>query len=87
MKLPKEAKTDRHKSAIYQEAHGYQAWRVKNDYGRREKVENTFFRFKTNFGSKFLSREDNNMKNEMTIRCDLLNRMFKVGKPISVRAS
>jgi hypothetical protein len=86
-KPPKEPKTDRHQSALYQETHGYQAWRVKNDYGRREKVENTFFRFKTNFGSKFSSREDNNMQNEMTIKCDLLNRMFKIGKPISVRAS
>ena len=29
---------------------GYHAWRVKNNYGRREKVENTFFRFKTSSG-------------------------------------
>jgi len=60
-----------------------QAWRVKNNYGRREKVENTFFRFKNTFGSKFLSRNDKNMKNELSIKCQLLNKMFEIGKPIS----
>ncbi|WP_342226333.1 hypothetical protein [Rickettsia endosymbiont of Urophora cardui] len=62
----------------------YQAWRVKNNYGRRERVENTFFRFKTSFGSKFLSRHDQNMTKEMSIKCHLLNKMFEIGKPISV---
>lgn len=48
-------------------------------------VENTFFRFKTAFGSNFLSREDDNMKNEMIIKCQLLNKMFEIGKPIPMR--
>jgi hypothetical protein len=48
-------------------------------------VENTFFRFKNAFGSKFLSRDEDNMENEMTIKCQLLNKMFEIGKPISVR--
>jgi len=67
----------------YQQTKGYQAWRVKNNYGRREKVENIFFRFKNTFGSKFLSRNDKNMKNELSIKCQLLNKMFEIGKPIS----
>ena len=78
-----ELKSERDKSAEYQQTKGYQAWRVKNKYGKREKVENTFFRFKTIFGSKFLSRNDKNMKNELTIKCQLLNKMFEIGKPIS----
>ncbi|WP_342225206.1 hypothetical protein [Rickettsia endosymbiont of Urophora cardui] len=43
-----------------------------------------FFRFKTSFGSKFLSRHDQNMTKEMSIKCHLLNKMFEIGKPISV---
>ena len=83
--VAKKAKTERQQSAAYQQTKGYHAWRNKNKYGRRELVENTFFRFKNSFGNKFLSRDDDNMKNEMTIKCQLLNKMFKIGKPISVR--
>jgi transposase len=81
----RKAKTERQQSAEYQQKKGYHAWRSKNKYGRRELVENTFFRFKNSFGSKFLSRGDDNMKNEMTIKCQLLNKMFEIGKPIFVR--
>jgi transposase len=85
--VARKAKTERQRSALYQETKGYHAWRNKNKYGRRELVENTFFRFKNSFGSKFLSRDDNNMKNEMSIKCQLLNKMFEIGKPISVRVA
>ena len=85
--VAKKAKTERQQSAAYQKTKGYDAWRNKNKYGRRELVENTFFRFKNSFGSKFLSRDDDNMKNEMTIKCQLLNKMFEIGKPISVRVA
>lgn len=83
--VAKKAKTERQQNATYQQIKGYHAWRNKNKYGRRESVENTFFRFKGSFGSKFESRDDDNMKNEMTIKCQLLNKMFEIGKPISVR--
>jgi len=85
--VKKKARTERQQSAEYQQAKGYHAWRNKNKYGRRELVENTFFRFKNSFGSKFLSRDDDNMKNEMTIKCQLLNKMFEIGKPISTRVA
>lgn len=83
----KKPKTERHREVAYQQEKGYQPWRVKNNYGRRERVENTFFRFKTFFGSQFLSRDEDNMKNELTIKCHLLNKMFEIGRPISVRSS
>ena len=82
-----DSKSDRDIEVEYFNENGYEAWRVKNKYGRREKVENTFYRFKTSFGSKFLSKGETNMKNEMTIKCQLLNRMFEIGKPISVRVA
>ena len=82
----KKTKTERQQSAAYQQqTKGYYAWRNKNKYGRRELVVNTFFRFKSSFGSKFLSRDEDNMKNEMIIKCQLLNKIFEIGKPISVR--
>jgi len=81
----KKAKTERQHSAAYQQNKGYHPWRNKNKYGRRESAENTFFRFKNSFGSKFLSRSEDNMKNEMTIKCQLLNKMFEIGKPKSMR--
>ena len=83
--MAKEAKTERQHGAAYQQNKGHHAWRNKNKYGRRESVENTFFRFKNSFGSKFLSRNEQNMKNEMTIKCQLLNKMLKIGKAKSMR--
>jgi len=85
--LAAKPETERQKAALYQQKRGYHTWRVKNDYGRRERVENTFFRFKNNFGSKFLSRDDKNMENEMTIKCHLLNKMLEIGRVISMPAS
>ena len=81
----RKAETERQQNAEYQRKKGYHAWRNKNKYGRRELVENSFCRFKNSFGSKFLSRNEDNMKNEMKIKCQLLNKMFEIGKPISVR--
>ena len=78
--------TERDKAIEYQQQKGYHAWRIKSNYGRRERAENTFFRFKSSFGSKFLSRDDQNMTNEMSIKCHLLNKMFAIGKPISIPA-
>jgi hypothetical protein len=80
-------KTTREEAVDYQQTKGYQAWRVKNNYGRRKRVENTFFRYKKSFGSEFLSRDDENMKQETTIKCKLLNRMLEIGRPNSVRAA
>ncbi len=85
--VAKKAKTERQQNAAYQQENGYHAWRNKNKYGRRELVENTFFRLKSSFGSKFLSRDEDNMKNEMIIKCQLLNKMFEIGKPISIRVA
>ena len=43
--VAKKAKTERQHGAAYQQNKGYHAWRNKRKYGRRESVENTFFRF------------------------------------------
>ena len=85
--VARKTKTKRQQSVAYQQTKGYHAWRSKNKYGRRELVENTIFIFKNSFVSKFLSRGEDNMKNEMIIKCQLLNKMFEIGKPISLRVA
>eukprot|EP00924_Labyrinthula_sp_SR-Ha-C_P011830 snap_masked-scaffold_88-processed-gene-0.10-mRNA-1 protein AED:1.00 eAED:1.00 QI:0/0/0/0/1/1/2/0/162 len=79
------AKTEHQHSATYQQNKEYHAWRNKNKYDRRESVENTFFRFKNSFGRKFLSSNEDNMKNEMTIKCQLLKKMFEICRPKTMR--
>jgi len=59
----------------------------KNNYGRRELVENTFFRFKNSFGSNFLSRADKTMNTELKIKCHLLNKMLKIGRVKTMRVA
>ena len=36
---------------------------------------------------KIVPEADDNMKNELTIKCHLLNKMFEIGRPISARIS
>lgn len=79
--------TERQQHVQYQQEKGFHAWRNKHNYGRREKVENTFFRLKTIFGSKLLARNDSSIINEIAIKCQLLNNMFEIGKPNSIKTA
>ncbi|AIL13929.1 hypothetical protein IM40_11410 (plasmid) [Candidatus Paracaedimonas acanthamoebae] len=54
--------------------------------GRRNKVENTFYRLKTIFGRKLHSRNWNNQQAETHLICCLLNKMTQAGMPQSVKA-
>ena len=66
---------------------GYWAWYHKNEYGRRNKVENTFYRLKTIFGRKLHLRNWNNQQAEAHLICRLLNKMTQAGMPKSVKAA
>jgi hypothetical protein len=79
--------TERQTQVLYQQTKGYHAWRVKNNYGRRGLVENTFFRFKNSFGSNFLSRANKTMNTELKIKCHLLNKMLKIGRVKTMRVA
>jgi len=65
----------------------YWAWYHKNQYGRRNRVENTFYRLKTIFGRKLLSRKWANQQAETHLICCLLNKMTQAGMPKSVKAA
>jgi hypothetical protein len=59
----------------------YHAWRVENNFGRRDKVENTFYRIKTIFGRKLKSRNWDNQIQESKLICNMLNKMTNLGMP------
>ena len=60
--LRKEASIQRNQTVSYINEKGIHAWKEKHNFGRRNRVENTFFRIKTIFGRSFLSRTWNNQE-------------------------
>jgi len=64
---------------------GYWAWHTKHNFGRRARVENTFYRLKTIFGRKLLSRLIENQQTEGHMLCHLLNKMTDLGMPQTVK--
>lgn len=79
--------TLRDQTISYIKNKGYWAWYHKNDYGRRNKVENTFYRLKTIFGRKLHSRNWKNQQAEAHLICCLLNKMTQAGMPKSVKVA
>lgn len=80
-----EVPTLRDKTVQYIKDKGYWAWYHKNDFGRRNKVENTFYRLKTIFGRKLSSRNPENQEAESYLICHLLNQMTDLGMPKTIK--
>ena len=81
----KNASEERNKTITYINKKGIHAWKAKNNYGRRNRVENTFYRLKTIFGRQFLSRTWERQEVELPLMCDILNKMTLLGMPTSVK--
>ena len=79
--IKENAKTLRDQYCNYVQNKGIHAWYVKNNYRRREKVENTFYRYKTIIGRKLMSRKWENQQAEMHLSCLILNQVTKLGMP------
>ena len=62
---------------------GRREWIKSKSYNQRNRVENTFFRFKHIFGQSFTARTLQGQRVEMQLRCKLLNSMTKLGMPQS----
>jgi IS5 family transposase len=62
---------------------GKDAWKDSVGYHKRSIVENTMFRTKTIFGERMSSRKIETQKTEGRLRMRVLNRMTKLGMPIS----
>ena len=64
-----------------------EVWKNLSGYHTRSVVENTFYRFKTIFGQHLRSRNFENQKAEVRIKCRMLNIMWSLGVPESYRVS
>ena len=66
---------------------GRQKWQKHSAYGRRAKVENTMFRYKTIIGNKLKSRSFSNQKTESKVAIKILNTMIQLGMPCSKKCA
>jgi transposase len=62
---------------------GRRRWKKESGYHRQARVENTFFRFKTIIGDRLRARHPESQEAEALIACNILNRMFELGRPKS----
>lgn len=62
---------------------GLKKWKVKNNYHRRSLSETAFSRLKKIFGANASSRTFDNQVVELELRCHMLNKMSRLGMPIS----
>jgi transposase len=74
---------DRHLEAIAR--HGRMSWQRSSGYNRRSLVETAVCRYKTIIGRRLHARTLPNQRTEAKIGCNVLNRMARLGLPVSVR--
>jgi hypothetical protein len=76
---------DRHVHFIAEK--GRIAWQKTTGYGRRSLVETAIGRYKHIIGSTLRARSNDGQAGEVAITVQVLNRMIRIAKPISVRRS
>lgn len=62
---------------------GRRRWKEESGYHRQAWVENPFFRYKTIIGDGLRARHPESQEAEALIACNILNRMFELGRPKS----
>jgi hypothetical protein len=67
------------------QSQGRYSWRLASGWTRQSLAENAVFRFKAIFGPHLRARRLENQKAEALIKCDILNRMTRLGMPMSER--
>lgn len=77
--------TIRDQNLLFIQRHGRMIWQKHFAYNKRSKVENTFFRYKVNLGEKLYSKIFESQEVESKIGCKIINKMTKMGMPISYR--
>ena len=76
---------DRHVRSIAEK--GRMAWQKATGYGRRSLVETAIGRYKHIIGPRLRARSSDGQQGEVAIAVQVLNRMIRTAKPISVRSS
>ena len=77
------SRRDEHLETI--EQHGRIGWQRRSGYGRRSLVETAMYRYKTLIGRRLHARTLSNRQTEAKIGCSVINRMTRLGMPVSVR--
>jgi hypothetical protein len=62
---------------------GRRQWKKESGYHRQARVENTFFKYKSIIGDRLRARYPESQKAEALIACNILSRMFELGRPKS----
>ena len=81
----KQGPRDRHIRLIAER--GRMAWQKATNYGRRSLGETAIGRYKHLIGPKLLARNLPGQQGEVALSVQVLNRMIRVAKPISVRVA
>jgi IS5 family transposase len=63
---------------------GRRRWKKDAGYHQQGRVENAFFRYKSIIGDRLRARTEGARAVEATIACNILNRLFELGRPTSV---
>jgi hypothetical protein len=63
---------------------GLRLWKKLKGYGLRSLVETFFSRFKRSFGDRAYSRSEQGICLEIRLKCEILNRLARLGLPQSV---
>ncbi len=66
---------------------GIYAWANKNSYWDRNRVETTMSRFKTTFSGVLTSRKVASQKNEVILKCGILNKFANITMPLQDNAA
>jgi hypothetical protein len=74
---------DRHIQLIRER--GRMGWQKATGYGRRNLVETVIGRYKSSIGAKLRARTPVNHRGEAAVGIEVLNRMIRTAKPVSIR--
>jgi len=75
--------SQRNRNIRFRDRYGKRSWIKKSKYNQRNRVENTFFRYKKILGSSLKARTLQGQRVEMQMGCKLLNIMTSLGMPQS----
>ncbi len=79
------SRRDRHIQLMAE--HGRMGWQRVTGYGRRNVVEATMARYKGLIGPKLRARHRDTQAGEVALAVQVLNRMMREAKPVTVRRS
>lgn len=78
---------ERNEHVAYFQENGIHAWAKKNGYWDRNRVEATMSRFITTFDDKLVSRTVQSQKNEITLKCHILNIFMAINDDLQDSAA